>query len=420
MTASPTVAPPAAPARSLRRDLSASAVVAGVVAVMVSYAGPFVVVLAAARAAGLDTVRTGSWVWAISVGSGLTSAGLSWWTRQPVITAWSTPGAALLVSSLPGYRWSEAVGAFLVAGLVMTVAGAAGLFGRLLAAVPAPVVTAMLAGILFPFATNGFAGIGASPGIVLPVLVTFFVLRRVRPRWAVLGGLVAGLVATGLLGRFGRFAPAGGTGWVTLPTPTLPSFSLSALVGLAVPLLIVTAASQNAPGLAVLRASGYEPDDRRLVPATGAASVLLAPFGAHAINLAAITAAICTGREAHEDPDRRYIAGIACGTAYVVVGVVGGGLVAVFAALPHELVAAVAAVALLAALLGAVVGAVSDEAHREAALVTFAVTAGGLTVAHVGSAFWGLVAGLAVHLVLRGRLPRVRARDRGAAPDGPR
>ncbi|HEY6798082.1 MAG TPA: benzoate/H(+) symporter BenE family transporter [Kineosporiaceae bacterium] len=383
--------------RSLPRDLSLSAVVAGVVAVMVSYAGPFVVVLAAARAARLSPELTSSWVWAISIGSGLTSAGLSWWTRQPVITAWSTPGAALLVTTLPEYRWPEAVGAFLVAALLMTLAGASGLFGRLLTIVPAGVVSAMLAGILFPFATDGFGGLAREPWIVLPVVLTFFVMRRLRPRWAVLGGLTAGLLATALLGRFG---PVASTGWMTVPRLTMPTLSLGAVVGLAVPLVIVTAASQNAPGLAVLRASGYEPDDRRLVTATGAASMVLAPLGAHAINLAAITAAICTGREAHEDPNRRYVAGVACGTAYLVVGLVGGSLVAVFAALPHQLVAAVAAVALLAALLGALVSAVADEEHREAALVTFAVTAGGLTLFHIGSAFWGLLAGLVVHTVL--------------------
>jgi benzoate membrane transport protein len=388
-------------ARSLRRDASLPAVVAGVVAVLVSYAGPFVIVLAAARAAGLDAALTSSWVWAISIGSGLTALGLSLWTRQPVITAWSTPGAALLVTALPAYTWPEAVGAFLVAGSAMTLVGVTGVLGALLARVPAGVVAAMLAGILFPFATEGFAGMSEAPWIVLPVLVAFFVLRRLSPRWAVLGGLAAGLLATGLRGEFGPVPPGA---WLTVPQFTAPNFSAAAVVGLAVPLFIVTAASQNAPGLAVLRASGYEPDDRKLVTTTGVASVLLAPFGSHALNLAAITAAICTGREAHEQPERRYVAGVVAGVAYLVVGVAGGGLVAVFAALPHALVAAVAAVALLSALLSGIVAAVADVEHREAALVTFAVTAGGLTLFHIGGAFWGLVAGMLVHLVLRSAL----------------
>lgn len=386
----------------MRADWSLSATVAGVVAVLVSYAGPFVIVLAAARAAGLGPGTTASWVWAISIGSGATALVLSLWTRQPIVIAWSTPGAALLVTALPGQSWPEAVGAFCVAALAMTIVGATGAFGALLARVPAGVVAAMLAGILFPFATAGFASVDDAPGIVLPVLVAFFVLRRWRPRWAVLGALTAGLAATAVLGRFGAVHPGG---WLTVPEVTVPHLSLGAVVGVAVPLFVVAAASQNAPGLGVLRASGYEPDDRLLVTATGAASLLLAPFGSPGVNLAAITAAICTGEEAHADRDRRYVAGVVCGLTYLLIGLAGGGLVAVFAALPHALVAAVSAVALLAALLGGIVGAVADEAHREAALVTFAVTASGLGLAHIGAAFWGLVAGMAVHLVLTARRP---------------
>ncbi|MFN8075939.1 MAG: benzoate/H(+) symporter BenE family transporter [Kineosporiaceae bacterium] len=401
--------------RSLLRDASLSAVVAGVVAVLVSYAGPFVVVLAAARAAGVDAPTTASWVWAISIGSGAAALGLSLWTRQPIVVAWSTPGAALLVTSLPGHTWPDAVGAFCVAALAMTLVGATGVFGALLARVPAGVVAAMLAGILFPFATGGFAAMAAVPAIVVPVLVAFFVLRRVRPRWAVLGGLAAGLAATAVTGGF---RPVHAGQWLTVPQVTVPHLSLGPLIGIAVPLFVVAAASQNAPGLGVLRVSGYVPDDRRLVTTTGAVSLLLAPFGSPGVNLAAITAAICTGEEAHADRERRYVAGVACGVTYLLVGVVGGGLVAVFAALPHELVAAVSAVALLGALLGGIVAAVADEEHREAALVTFAVTAGGVSIAHIGAAFWGLVLGMAVHLVLRGRLRRATPVPADAAPAG--
>ena len=242
------------------------------------------------------------------------------------------------MTALPQYSWPEAIGAFLVAGVATSLIGVTGLLGRLVARVPRE-IAAMLAGILFPFATAGFTAAGAAPGIVLPVLGVYFALRRTSPRWAVLGGLSAGLVATALLGRFGVVASGA---WLTAPVFTMPSVSIQALVGLAVPLIVVTAASQNAPGIAVLRASGYQPDDRLLVTATGGASGVLAPFGSPGINVAAITAAICTGREAHEDPSRRYVAGVACGLAYTLIGLVGGGLVAVFTALPQALVAAVA------------------------------------------------------------------------------
>ncbi|MGK5637467.1 benzoate/H(+) symporter BenE family transporter [Streptomyces sp. URMC 126] len=394
----PGAAPPDRP--RLLRDASLSAVLAGLVAVVVSYSGPLAIVLTAARAGGLDTARTGSWVWAISLGSGLTCLGLSLWTRMPVITAWSTPGAALLVTGLGAYSYPEAIGAFLVSGVAITVAGLTGVFGRLIRRVPAAVVSAMLAGILFPFGTGVFTSLKTAPLVAGSVLLAYLLAKRWLPRYAVLAALAAGVVCAAADSRLNvrldgiEFAR---------PVLTAPHFSLASLIGIAVPLTLATLASQNAPGMAVLTASGYRPDDRLLIGATGAVSTLLAPFGSHAVNLAAITAAICTGPEAHRDPRRRYVAGVACGVFYLLIGVFGATLVVFFAGLPKELVAAVAGVALLGALSGGLTGAVQDAADREAALVTFLATASGVTLFGIGSAFWGLVLGMGAHLVLAWR-----------------
>ncbi|MBH5333411.1 benzoate/H(+) symporter BenE family transporter [Streptomyces pactum] len=386
--------------RGLLRDLSLSAVLAGFVAVVVSYSGPLLILLAAASAGHLDPDRTGSWIWAVSVGSGLTCIGLSLWTRTPVITAWSTPGAALLVTSLGDYRYAEAVGAFVVTGVVIALVGAVGVFGRLMRQVPAAVVSAMLAGILFSFGAGAFTSLRTAPWIAGAVLVAYLLGKRWLPRYAVLAALAAGVVAAAATSRMDvRW----GSVELARPVLTVPEFSVASLVGIAVPLVLATLASQNAPGLAVLRASGYRPDDRLLIGSTGLVSTVFAPFGSHAVNLAAITAAICTGPEAHRDPGRRYVAGVACGAFYLLFGAFGTTLVLFFTGLPKELVAAVAGVALFGALAGGLGGAVAEEKDREAALITFLATASGVTLLGIGSAFWGLVFGMTAHLVLTRR-----------------
>ncbi|MFJ6748449.1 MULTISPECIES: benzoate/H(+) symporter BenE family transporter [unclassified Streptomyces] len=381
----------------LRRDASLSAVLAGLVAVIVSYSGPLVIVLSAASAGRLSTAQTSSWVWAISIGSGLTCIGLSLRTKMPVITAWSTPGAALLVTGLGAYSYAEAVGAFLVTGAVITLVGMSGVFGWLMRQVPAAVVSAMLAGILFSFGTGVFTALKTAPAIAGAVLLGYLLAKRLLPRYAVLVALAAGVAAAAVTARLDihldRIALA-------RPVLTTPHFSIAALIGIAVPMILATLASQNAPGMAVLRASGYEPDDRLLIGTTGLVSTVLAPFGSHAVNLAAITAALCTGPESHRDPRRRYVAGVACGVFYLLIGAFGSTLVVLFGGLPEELVAAVAGVALLGALAGGLTGAVQEPKDREAALITFLATASGLTLFGIGSAFWGLLFGVLAHLVL--------------------
>lgn len=374
--------------------------------------------LAAARAGHLDPARTGSWIWAVSVGSGLTCVGLSLWTRMPVVTAWSTPGAALLVTSIGSYAYGEVIGAYVVSGIVIALIGLTGIFGRLMRLVPGAVVSAMLAGILFSFGTGLFTSLEHTPVIAGSVLLAYLLGRRWLPRYAVLLALAAGVVCAAASSRLHvRLDHVG----LVHPVFTAPAFSAASLVGIAVPLTLATLASQNAPGVAVLSASGYRPDDRLLVGSTGLVSAALAPFGSHAVNLAAITAAICTGPEAHRDPRRRYVAGVACGAVYLVVGSFGSTLVAFFAGLPKELVAALAGVALLGALSGGLTGAVREEKDREAALITFLATASGVTLFGIGSAFWGLVAGVVAHVVLNGgpRRGNVSAPIPADAPNPP-
>lgn len=397
----------------LLSDVSFTAVVAGLVAALVSYAGPFAVVLQAARSADLSAAQTTSWVWAVAVGSGISGIALSVCTRTPVVVAWSTPGAALLIGSLGGYGLSDVVGAFLLSSLAACLLGFTGWFGRVLALVPAPVLTALLAGVLLPFVMHGARAVAASPLVAGAVVLAFLLGKRYADRYSVALALVAGLAAAAFGGELHGARPSLD---VAVPVWTTPTFDVTAVLAIGVPLFLVTMASQNAPGLTVLRAAGYRPDDRMLVGWVSLVSALLTPFGGHATNLAAITAAICTGPEAHRDPARRYVAGVVCGLANLLVGLFSGGLIGLFAALPDGLVTALAAVALLSSLLGAIGAAVSaPPAIALAALLTLAVTASGVVVAGIGSAFWGLLSGIVTWLVLT---PRAAARPCGRRRPG--
>lgn len=384
----------------LRRDFSLSAAVAGLIAVMVSYGGPAAIIFQASAKAGLTPGQLTSWIWAISIGSGLAGLVLSLAYRAPVIVAWSTPGAALLAAGWAAYPYPEAVGAFVLAGVAITVFGATGLFSALMERIPRAVVAAMLAGILFRFGVEVFTALSGAPLLVAPMLACYLVVKRLSPRYAILATLLAGLAASAALGllHLGAVDAA-----LARPELTRPDFRLGALMGLGVPLFLVTMTGQNATGLGVLRTAGYKTPGGPLVAATGALSTLLAPFGAHGINLAAITAAICTGAEAHADPERRYVAGVVCGLAYLVVGLFGATLVGVFAALPAPLVAVISGLALFGALMAGLTQAMGDAPQREAALVTFLITVSGVTLWGVGSAFWGLVGGVLANAALTAR-----------------
>lgn len=372
------------------RDLSLSAVVAGFVAVLVGFTSSVVIVFHAAEALGATPAQTTSWMWALGLGMGLTSAGLSLWYRQPVLTAWSTPGAALIAGT-SGLSMAEGIGAFVVCALLITVAGASGFFARVMDRIPRALAAALLAGVLARFGFDACLALKASPALVLAMLAAYLLGKRLWPRYAVPGVLLAGVAVAAAQGTLNL----GAVQWqLARPVWTMPAFSLQALIGLALPLFVVTMASQNLPGVAAQRAAGYDTPVSPPVTVTGLASLLLAPFGGYALNLAAITAAICMGREAHADPARRYMAAVMAGLFYVALGLAGGAVVGLIGAFPKALVLAVAGLALLSTIGGALAMGLHEEKTREAALLTFLVTASGLSLFGIASAFWGLVAGV--------------------------
>ena len=386
------------PPRHLLKDFSLSAIAAGFVTVLVGFASSAVIVFQAAQSLGASPEEISSWMWALGLGMGLTCIGLSLRYRMPVVTAWSTPGAAMLIGSVAGLPLSDAIGAFLMSALLIAASGFSGFFERMISRIPASLASGMLAGVLLRFGIDAFAAMKTQLGMVLTMFAVYLLARRLLPRYAVILTLLVGIAfAAGL----GLLRVDGLSLELAKPVFTTPTFSLAAIVGIALPLFIVTMASQNVPGVAVIRASGYAIPISPVVGWTGLVNLLLAPFGAFALNLAAITAAICMGREAHEDAARRYVAAIAAGVFYVVVGLFGATVAALFAAFPKELILAIAGIALLGTIGNSLAAALRDEAEREPALVTFLVTASGLSLAGIGSAFWGLLAGVVTLLVLR-------------------
>lgn len=381
----------------IRKDFSVSATVAGLLAVLISYAGPLVIIFQAAQNANLSTDIISSWIWAISLGSGITGLFLSWKLKAPVIIAWSTPGAALLLGVLPTIPISEAVGSYIIAAVIITLIGLSGAFDGLVQRIPKGIAAAMLAGILLKFGTEVFISIKSMPVLVLIMLLTYFFVKRVLPRYAVLAVLVVGTLIAIVLGTTNLSLITIG---LVKPVFIMPEWSIQSTLSLALPLALVTLTGQYVPGMAVLKASGYRTSANPIVTVTGIGSILLAPFGSHGINLAAITAAICTGKEAHEDPEKRYVAGIVCGITYILIGIFGGTLALLFSALPKELIAALAGLALIGAFSTGIVGIVQDESHREASIITFLVTASGMTFLGLGSAFWGLIIGGISYLML--------------------
>lgn len=390
---------PQARSRQLLQDLSAPAVVAGFVAVLVGFTSSVAIVFQAAQALGATAAQTSSWMWALGLGMGITSLGLALWTRQPVLTAWSTPGAALLAGTA-GISMPEAIGAFLVCGALIMLFGVTRWFEKLMDRIPLAVAAALLAGVLARFGLDAVLTVKSAPLMVLMMAGAYLLAKRLLPRYAVPCVLLTGIVVAALQGRI-HLAEVHWA-WAQ-PVWTTPSFSLAALVGVALPLFLVTMASQNLPGVAAQRASGYQTPVSASITVTGLASFVLAPFGGYAFNLAAITAAICMGREAHEDPAKRYTAAVMAGVFYIAVGLAGGAVVGLLAAFPRELVAAVAGLALLGTIAGGLSTALKDEQHRDAAILTFLVTLSGLNLLGIGSAFWGVVAGSVALLVARFR-----------------
>jgi benzoate membrane transport protein len=405
------------PMGGLLKDFSVSAVVAGCIATLISYAGPLVIIFQAAKAAGLPADVLSSWVWAISIGSGVLGIVLSLRFKVPIIIAWSAPGSALLVGLLPGISLNEAVGAYLLSSLLILLVGVSGAFDRIIGKLPAAISAAMLAGILFSFGTQLFVSMRAQPLLVLAMFATYLMVRRLWPRYAVLAVLLVGTLIAVANGEMNAKALVVG---LATPVWITPAFSWHAALNIALPLVVVALTGQFVPGMAVLRNAGYPTPASPLIASSALGSLLLAPFGCHGLNLAAITAAICTGREAHELKEKRYVAGVVGGVCYLLLGIFGATLVSLFSAFPRELIAALAGLALFGAIGGSLASAMAVPQDREAALITFLVTASGMSLWGLSAAFWGLLFGLAAHVVLTITAVRkgITARERAAQGPG--
>ena len=377
--------------------------VAGLVSVIVNYGGTFILVFQAAKVAGLSPELTASWVWSISIGVGVTGILLSWTAREPIITAWSTPAAAFLITALATTPYAEAIGAYLLSAAAFVALGLSGYFEKAIRLIPPGIAAGLLAGILLQFGIGAFGGMSIDPVLAGLLIMAYLVLKRFTARYAVVGILVLGLA---FLLIEDRVDLSGLSLQLAAPVFTMPSFSLNATLSVALPLFLITLTGQYMPGMLVLRNDGFKTSANPIVTVTGLGSLLMAPFGSHAFNIAAITAAICTGREAHEDPSRRWIAGIAAGVFYILVGVFGVTLAALFMAFPATFITTLAGLALLGAIGGSLAGAMADAQAREASLITFLAAAANISLLGIGGAFWGLVIGLVAHAVLNGRLPQ--------------
>ncbi|RAU16989.1 hypothetical protein DN062_15350 [Nitrincola tibetensis] len=374
----------------LFKDFSLSTLTSGFVAILVGYTSSAVIIFQAAASAGASTAEVTSWFFALGIGMGISTLGLTLYYRTPILTAWSTPGAALLVTSLNGVSLPEAIAAFMFSAILITLAGITGWFAKIMQYLPIPLANAMLAGVLFQFGLSIFESAQSELALVMLMLALYLVGKRYAPRYAILLVLAGGVIMAWAQGLM----TINQLEWqIAQPVFTMPSFSLSALISVGIPLFIVTMASQNMPGIATIRAAGYEPPLSPLITWTGLTTLVLAPFGAYALNLAAITAAICMSEDAHPDKKRRYTAAVAAGFFYLLTGLLAGSVALLLASFPKELVLALAGLALLSTIGNSLSTALQDQSHREAALITFLVTASGMTLFSVGSAFWGLIAG---------------------------
>ncbi|CAB3764262.1 benzoate/H(+) symporter BenE family transporter [Paraburkholderia solisilvae] len=380
----------------IRADFSASAAIAGLIALVATYSGPVLIVVQAAQAGHLSHNLLSTWIWAVSIGAGLLGLWLSLRHTMPVIGAWSTPGVALLITGLAHYPFTDVVGCYLVVSIIVAALGLSGLFTRLIEHLPAHLLSAMIAGVLFEFCAGIFRSIESTPAVVLPVVVVYVVCRRVIPRYAVALALLAGVIVAlpgAHLSRHGLDLS------IVTPEPTLPTVSAESLIGLGLPLLLL-ALTQYATSIHILRSAGYAISPRSVVGASGLMSIPLSLFGNSGINPAAIVGAMCASPECHEDPRRRYISGVVCGIGYLCIGVFGASVVALFAQLPDGLTSTLAGLALLGTLVSSLSSAVANEKHRESSVITFVVTVSGMSFFGLGSALWGLVAGVVFSLAL--------------------
>ena len=378
------------------KNLSISTFTAGFVATLVGFTSSVAIVFQAALAFKATPEQLTSWMWALGLGMGLCSAIPSLWLRKPVMVAWSTPGAAVLATAglAGGFSMNEAVGAFMVCAVLITLVGMTGWFERVMNRIPVAIASALLAGVLARFGLQAFTAAQTALPLVALMLMSYLLMKRLSPRYAVPVTLLFAIIYVAINDLF---MPARFVFELAQPVFVMPVFSWGAMISLALPLFIVTMASQNLPGVAAIKPAGY--DTRvdiplsKIITLTGLTTLVLAPFGAFALNLSAITAAICMGKEAHPDPAKRYTAAVSCGAIYTVIGLLGGACIGVLLSFPKELIAGIAGLALLGTIGNGLAVAVQDEAHREAAIITFLVTLSGVAIAGIGSAFWGVVAG---------------------------
>ena len=386
-------------------DLSISTFTAGFVAVLVGFTSSVAIVFQAALAFGATPEVISSWMWALGIGMGLCSMVPSLILRKPVMVAWSTPGAAVLAvgasAAGAGFSMGDAVGAFTLSAALVLLFGVTGWFERIMDKIPVAVASALLAGVLARFGLQAFGAAQTALPLFVLMLATYLLGKRLAPRYAI---PVTLLIAIIYVAYNDQMTKASANLGLAIPVFTAPSFSWAAAIGLALPLFIVTMASQNLPGVAAIRAAGYDLPISKLITLTGAVTLVLAPFGGFALNLSAITAAICMGKEAHPEPSKRYTAAVSCGAIYVVIGIFGSVVTGLLTAFPKELIATIAGLALLGTIGSGLAAALKDETHREAATITFLVTLSGVVIAGVGSAFWGVVAGALAIFVQQYRL----------------
>ncbi|OCL91356.1 benzoate/H(+) symporter BenE family transporter [Arcobacter porcinus] len=378
-------------------------IMAGLISVIVNYGGTFILIFQAAQMAGLSPEQTASWVWSISIGVGITGILLSWYTKEPIITAWSTPAAAFLITALVTVSYSEAIGAYIISALAFVILGLSGYFEKLIKLIPPGIASGLLAGILLQFGIAAFLNMSITPVLAISLFLIYLLTKRFSPRYAIVSVLVFGFIILTLQSQVNF---AGFEFKLAYPLFTEPTFSMNATLSVALPLFLITLTGQYMPGLIILKNDGFKTKAKPILAITGVGSIIMAPFGSHAFNLSSIASAICTGKEAHEDPSKRWIAGVTAGIFYIIVGLFGVTLAAIFAAFPATFISSLAGLALLSTITGSLSSAMSEENTREAAVITFLATAANINIFGISGAFWGLVLGITAYFILNLKLKK--------------
>jgi len=386
--------------KTLKNDWSISATVAGFLAVLISYSGPLIIFFQAAQRAHVSTDMMVSWIWGISIGAAVSGIYLSIKYKTPVITAWSAPGTALLVTLFPNVSLNEAVAAYITSAVVIFLIGITGYFDKLLKWIPQDVAAGMMAGILFQFGIGLFTASDSMPFIVFSMLIVFLIAKRLMPRYTMIWVLAAGVLLSLMLGKMN---PVDVSFSLAIPQWISPEWTWNSTLNLALPLILVSLTGQFLPGMAIMKLSGYDTPAKPIISVTSIASLAVACVGGITIVLASITAALCMGKDAHELKEKRYIAGIANGIFYILGGLFAGSIVMLFSLLPKELVAALAGLALLGAIATNISVAMRNDSQRDAALITFLATASGMHFLGLSSVFWGICIGVIAHFILTPR-----------------